>query len=199
MSYKFTKESLGKSLNYEGYIELTEKLLSEGRTTGENQEQMMIDYTKLNLQRMKRIYKTTEVKPELTNLLKNKLHWVVITEPWCGDAANTVPLLAKIASESGSIDLNILLRDENSEVMNEYLTNGAKSIPILIVLDDNYNELVYWGPRPQELQKMVIDYKKDPGFDIEILKEKVQKWYLDDRTESTQSELIKLFSGSLEL
>lgn len=195
MSYKFTEDYLKKSLNYEGYIALTEKLLSEGRTTGENQEQMMIDYTKLNFQRMKRIYITTEVKPDLVKLLKTNQHWVVITEPWCGDAANTVPLLAKIASLSGNINFHVLLRDENPEVMNEYLTNGAKSIPILIVLDNNYNELVTWGPRPQELQKMVLDYKKEPGFDIEILKEKVQKWYLDDKTVTTQKELIKSLSS----
>lgn len=191
MAFKFTEEYLKKSLSYEGYIEMTEKLLLEGKTTGQNQEQAMVDYMKLNLQRMKRIFKTSEINREVFEYIRNVQHWVVITEPWCGDAANTVPLIAKIAAESGKVRLHLLLRDKNTEVMNEYLTNGAKSIPILIVLDSEYNELFYWGPRPASIQKMVMDYKNAPGFDIEILKENVQKWYFEDKTVSAQNEIIK--------
>lgn len=192
MAYKFSEEYLMKSLSYEDYTLLTERLVAEGKTTGENQDPEMIDYTKLNAQRMNRIYKTSIVNNDFKNVLKEKQHWVLITEPWCGDAANTVPVIAKIAEGSDYVKLHILLRDENTYVMNEYLTNGAKSIPMLIILNENYEEKYVWGPRPAELQNMVLETKKTGVFDIEELKKNVQLWYFNDKTQSTQIELLGL-------
>lgn len=192
MSYKFSEENLKKSLTYNEYILLTDRLVAEGRTTGENQELDMIEYTKLNAQRMSRIYKTTEVKNEFKEVLAEKQHWVLIAEPWCGDAANTVPVIAKIAESSDKVNLHILLRDENNEVMNEYLTNGARSIPILIILNEKYEEKYKWGPRPAKLQSIVLDIKKTGDFDIEELKKNVQLWYLNDKSQSTQEEIFNL-------
>lgn len=192
MSYKFSEENLKKSLTYNEYILLTDRLVAEGRTTGENQEPDMIEYTKLNAQRMSRIYKTTEVKNEFKEVLTEKQHWVLIAEPWCGDAANTVPVIAKIAESSDKVNLHILLRDENNEVMNEYLTNGARSIPILIILNEKYEEKYKWGPRPAKLQSRVLDTKKTGDFDIEELKKNVQLWYFNDKSQSTQEEIFNL-------
>jgi len=192
MSYKFSDEYLKKSLSYKEYILLTDRLVADEKTTGENQSPEMIEYTKLNAQRMSRIYKTTEISKEFNDVLKNKQLWVLIAEPWCGDVANTVPVFAKIAESSEKISLHILLRDENTEVMNEYLTNGARSIPILIILDENYEEKYVWGPRPSELQSMVLEYKRSGDFDIEELKKNVQLWYFNDKTLSTQKELLNL-------
>lgn len=192
MAYKFSEEYLKKSLSYDEYILLTETLVSEGKTTGENQDSEMIEYTKLNAQRMNRIYKTSVVSNDFNDVLKEKQHWVLIAEPWCGDAANTVPVIAKIAEGSDNVMLHILLRDENTDVMNEYLTNGAKSIPILIILNENYEEKHVWGPRPEELQNMVLETKKTGVFEIEELKKNVQLWYFNDKTQSTQIELLEL-------
>lgn len=192
MSYKFSEENLKKSLSYNEYILLTDRLVAEGRTTGENQEPDMIEYSKINAQRMSRIYKTTEVKNEFKEVLVEKQHWVLIAEPWCGDAANTVPVIAKIAESSDKVNLHILLRDENNEVMNEYLTNGARSIPILIILNEKYEEKYKWGPRPAKLQSIVLDTKKTGDFDIEELKKNVQLWYFNDKSQSTQEEIFNL-------
>jgi len=192
MAYKFTKEYLNNSLSYNSYRELIDSLLSEGRTTGDDQEASKIEYTRLNVSRMNRIHKTTVVKEELNGLIKSKQHWVLISEAWCGDAANTVPVVSKMCEHLQTVELHILLRDDNSEVMNEYLTNGAKSIPILIVLDENYNELFVWGARPLELQKEVMEFKKRESFEIEGLKKNIQMWYLNDKTNSTQKEIIEL-------
>jgi len=192
MAYKFTKELLNDSLTYNSYRSLIDKLLSEGKTTGNNQESSMIDYTKLNVQRMNRIDKTTLISEELKGLIKKKQNWVLISEGWCGDAANIVPVIAKICEQSENAELHILLRDDNPEVMDEYLTNGARSVPVLIVLDENCNELFVWGPRPAELQQYVLEYKKQDVFDIEVLKKEVQLWYFNDKTISTQKEIIKL-------
>ncbi|MFA5011590.1 MAG: thioredoxin family protein [Ignavibacteria bacterium] len=192
MAYKFSEEFLMKSLSYDEYIRLTDRLLSEGKTTGENQEPEMIEYTKLNAQRMNRIYKTSEVKKEFKDVLKENQHWVLITEPWCGDAANSVPVIAKIAESSDKVKLHILFRDENPDVMNEYLTNGSKSIPMLIILDENYEEKHVWGPRPAEIQNMVLEFKKSGEFNMDELKKNLQLWYFNDKTHSTQKEIIEL-------
>lgn len=192
MAYKFTKEFLSNSFSYNSYRELIDSLLLEGRTTGDDQEASKIEYTKLNVSRMNRIHKTTVVNQELNGLNKSKQHWVLISEAWCGDAANTVPVVAKMCEHLQTAELHILLRDDNPEVMNEYLTNGTKSIPMLIVLDDNYNELFVWGPRPLDLQKEVIEFKKRGSFEIEELKKNIQMWYLNDKTNSTQKEIIEL-------
>jgi len=192
MAYKFTNEFLSNSLSYQAYRNIIDALLSEGRTTGNNQDAVMIDNTRLNVARMNRIFKTTVINEEIKGLIKNKQHWVLIAEGWCGDAANSVPVIARMSELSDNVELHIIIRDENPDVMNEYLTNGAKSIPILIVLDEQYNELFVWGPRPSDLQKEVIEFKMRESFDIEELKRNVQMWYLNDKTSSTQKEIIEL-------
>lgn len=192
MAYKFTEEILKGSLTYKTYRGLIDKLLSEGKTTGENQSQEMIEYTKLNIQRMNRNDKTTEIDDEFKGLIKTEQHWVLISEAWCGDAANTVPIIAKMADYTENVKHHIILRDDNSQIMDEYLTNGARSIPVLIVLDENYNELFVWGPRPKELQSLVMEFKKRAEFDLEELKKNVQMWYLKDKSLSTQKEIINL-------
>jgi len=195
MAYKFTQKLLNNSLSYSSYRKLIDKLLSEGKTTGINKENSMVEYTKLNVSRMNRIDKTTVVNQELKGLIKNKQHWVLITEGWCGDAANTVPVIAKMSEYSGNVELHILLRDEHPEIMNEYLTNGTKSIPLLIVLDKDFNELFVWGPRPAELQQNVVEFKKQKSFDIEELKKNIQMWYFKDNTVSKQKEIIELLKN----
>jgi hypothetical protein len=195
MAYKFTQEFLNNSLSYISYRNLIDILLSEGKTTGNNNESSMIEYTKLNVRRMNRIDKTTVINEEFKGLIKNKQHWVVITEGWCGDAANIVPVIAKMSEQSDNVELHILLRDENTGVMTEYLTNGARSIPLLIVLDENFDELFVWGPRPADLQQYVLDFKKQARFDIEELKKNIQMWYFKDNTVSKQKEIIELIKG----
>jgi len=199
MSFKFTKELLNNSLNYTSYRNLIDTLLAEGKTTGNNQDASMIEYTKLNVQRMNRIDKTTVIVEEFKGLIKNKQRWVLISEGWCGDAANTVPAIAKMCTFAEMVDLHILLRDDNPEVMDEYLTNGARSVPMLIVLDEKYNELFVWGPRPSELQKEVLEFKKRKNFEIEELKKNVQMWYLNDKTNSTQKEIIELLTKQVNI
>ena len=81
---------------------------------------------------------------------------LVIAEDWCGDASNTVPVVAKLADAVPGLELRVILRDANPEVMDRYLTNGSRSIPVVIALDENYQELGHWGPRPTELQAWVM-------------------------------------------
>ena len=187
------KSLIENAFTYQEYRSLTDKLLSEGKTTGDDQSPDRVEYTKLNVARMNRHDKTTVILDELKTKLESltqKYIWLLITEAWCGDAANAVPVIAKITSASDKIDLKLILRDEHPEVMDMYLTNGARSVPILICLNaETLKEEWHWGPRPAELQKLVYALKAQKDFNIEMLKKEIQLWYLNDKSVSTQKEI----------
>ena len=114
---------------------------------------------------------------------------LVIAEDWCGDASSTVPLLARLASEVPGLELRIILRDQHPAVMDRYLTNGSRSIPIVIVLDDEYNEVGHWGPRPRQLQAWVMENRN--SMPKEQLYPQVRQWYARDRGETTLREVLE--------
>jgi len=114
---------------------------------------------------------------------------LVIAEDWCGDASNTVPVVAKLADAVPGLELRVILRDANPEVMDRYLTNGSRSIPVVIALDENYQELGHWGPRPTELQAWVMANRAIlPKTE---LYPNVRKWYAKDRGETTLREVLE--------
>jgi hypothetical protein len=154
---------------YKGYRQLLESLMAEGKTTGTNQSPDMVEYAKLNNQRMARQDKTLTLLPEVHTALEylnRNLNWLLITEGWCGDAAQNVPVIGKIAeAANGKINLQLVLRDENLELMDRYLTNGGRSIPKLICFDaETGEELGTWGPRPAEAQELFFSLKNNPNI-----------------------------------
>lgn len=190
-------ERIENAMTYKSYFNLLETLLAEGKTTGENQSEAMLNYAKMNIQRMKRLDKTIvlseELKQSITEIRENKLIFLVITEGWCGDAAQNIPLLNKIAEASPGIDLKLILRDENLDIMDQFLTNGGRSIPKLIVLDgENFEVLGSWGPRPAAAQQMVADFKKEDQGDFQEFVKQLQLWYAGNKTSSQQAELKNL-------
>lgn len=118
---------------------------------------------------------------------------LVIAEDWCGDASNTVPVLAKLGDEAECLEMRLIKRDEHSEVMDRYLTNGTRSIPIVIALNEAYEEIGHWGPRPAELQAWVMD-NKDRMPKTELYPE-TRRWYARDRGETTLREVLALFGN----
>jgi len=190
-----TKEELNNSISFEEFYQLTEVLTKEGKSTGEEQSESRIEFTKLNFSRMKRLVKTITISEEIKtkiNCLDHQLTWVVLAESWCGDAAQNLPIIYKIAELTPNINLRILLRDENLNVMNKYLTNGGQAIPKLICLDENLNDLGTWGPRPQFLQDWMKKEKADPTMEMADLKKEFQVWYTKDKGETLQAEMIDL-------
>ena len=141
-------------LNYSEFFNETAKLAQNHQTSGLDQTEEQKEFTQLNYKRMERWNKTFHVSEETQKKLDtfpSIQKWYVITETWCGDSAQNLPVLAKIAEASnGKIDLKIMFRDENPEWMNKYLTNGTRSVPKLIAFDEQDNELFTWGPRPEE-------------------------------------------------
>ena len=196
MNSVITKSLLDKAMSYVEYRHLIMKLLAEDKTTGPKQGTELLEYTKINKQRMDRLDKTVKLLPELIEKLQafpKPMYWVVLTEAWCGDASQNVPVIAKMADASPSIELFILLRDEYLEVMDAYLTNGSRSIPKLVCLDaNNLQEMGLWGPRPAALQELVMTYKKNPDEPYAEFVKKVQLWYAKDKTESVQQEFMTL-------
>jgi DNA-binding transcriptional LysR family regulator len=114
---------------------------------------------------------------------------LVIAEDWCGDASNTVPILARFADRAPGLELRVIMRDKYPEVMDQYLTNGSRSIPIVIVLDESFEEVGHWGPRPTELQAWVMANRATmPKTELYPL---VRKWYARDRGETTIREVLQ--------
>ena len=188
-----TQKDLDKSMSFNEYYQLVEELAKNERTTGYEQSESLINYTKLNFSRMKRILKTTPIAEEVietVDCLNEPLTWVVLTESWCGDAAQNLPVFAKIAEANPKINLRVLLRDENEDLMNQHLTNGSKSIPKLICIDKDFNELGTWGPRPKLLQDWLYKEKAKPTIEMSELKEQFQIWYTKDKGQTLQREMI---------
>jgi hypothetical protein len=117
------------------------------------------------------------------------LKLLVLAEDWCGDASNTIPILAKLSDLAPGIELRILRRDEHPDVMDQYLTNGARSIPVVIALDRDFRELGHWGPRPRLLQEWVLEERKK-GTPKDQLYPEVRRWYARDAGETTLQEVL---------
>jgi len=190
------KPYIEKSITFAEYLKLIDDLLAKGKTTGTNQSEAMFNYGKLNRQRIKRLEKTIELNESLKEKARKnnrKMIWLIITEGWCGDAAQNIPIIEKIASESPNIETRYVLRDENLELMDKYLTHNARSIPKLIALDaETLKEIGVWGPRPSAAMEYFSEMKAE-GLEKPQMMENMQRWYNHDKEQSLQAEFEKLF------
>lgn len=194
----FDSSKINRSFTYEQYGKLLEELYAERKTTGDNHSEDMLNYAKMNLQRMSRLNKTTLVDQHVASALSTlnrEQIWYVISEGWCGDAAQNLPPIAKIANSSDKVELQIFLRDENLEIMDQFLTNGGRSIPKLIATDKVSGKILgSWGPRPTVAQNKVVEFKKKSNGDYKEFQKELQLWYAKDKTKSLQEEFSKLIT-----
>jgi len=190
------QQTLLNSFSYSDYRKKVTELIAEGKSTGHTQSEDLLKYSELNETRMNRLEKTIEVTPEAKTKLENldkKYIWLVLSEGWCGDAAQIVPVIYKMAEATDKVELKIALRDDNDALMQHFLTNGGKAIPKLIVLDAETLEVVLdWGPRPHGAKQLIIDYKAAHGVVDETAKIELQKWYLHDKGISIQNEITEM-------
>lgn len=187
-----TRDLFDSGYSYEAYRNLVDVALSNSKTTGPVQSTELTTYTKLNVQRMNRLDKTVVLNEDLiyhARVIAEKQYWLVITEGWCGDAAQSLPVIAKLAEVNNLIDLRFILRDEHLEIMDQFLTNGTRSIPKLIVMNKDFAVLKHWGPRPQIAHAMVLALKAS-GRPHDEWVEEVHAWYAQDKTKSLQEELV---------
>jgi len=187
------KDSLTKSTSYSTYRKLVSDLLENGKTTGPNQSADLLNYSLLNDKRMSRLDKKTSLTDATISALKStetEQTWLLITEGWCGDAAQIAPVINKMSLESDKVNFKVVLRDENEDLMNQFLTNGSKSIPKLVVLNEKDEVISSWGPRPSVATTMVNDYKAaNGGLDADF-KRDLQIWYNKNKGENIQEDLV---------
>jgi hypothetical protein len=188
--------SIANSHSYVEYRTAVSALLKEGKSTGNEQSEDLTHYSELNETRMNRLDKTITIADEniqKLQQLKRNYVWLVISEGWCGDAAQILPIIHKMAHYSEKIELKFVFRDENEDLINLFLTNGTKSIPKLIILDKNTLEVLGdFGPRPTQARQLITDYKIKHGIVDEQAKTDLQLWYLHDKGVSTQKEILDL-------
>lgn len=191
--------SLANAFTYQEYRSTLKSLLAEGKSSGNEQSADLLHYSELNETRMNRLDKTIKITPENTDFLVNletEYIWLVLSEGWCGDAAQLLPIMNKMAQLSDKIDLKIAFRDQNPELMNLFLTNGGKAIPKLIIINKATLDVVAdWGPRPADAIKLIVDYKAKFGVVDETIKTELQMWYLHDKGVSTQNEIRALLKA----
>ncbi len=157
-------------------------------------ERTLYNYRKLNLHRTSRIDKVYHVPEGLASIIhsidKPQL-WMILTEDWCGDSAQNIPYIVKMAEQNSLITLGFVERDKNPDIMDLYLTNGTKAIPKLIAFDENGYELFQWGPRPTDVQSLVIQWKKS-GMAKNEFAEKLHLWYASNRGKSLEQDFFTL-------
>lgn len=187
-----------RGISYEAYLAQLQQTVAN-INNGLKPDGANAQYLPINLARMQRIAKTVQLSNELLQALEgmeNKVYWLVLTAYWCGDAAQSLPLINKIAQASeGKIILRLLYRDKYPALMEKHLTNGGSAIPKLIQLDTDFTFLDEWGPRPKPAQELVKLLKGNP-LTAPFYAEQLHRWYAQDKTNSLQQELIRLIEKS---
>ncbi len=123
-------------------------------------------------------------------LLGGPWHLLVLSADWCGDAVNTVPVVQRLVDRVLGIDLRMLDRDTNLDLMDAHLTGKSRSIPVVMMFNAQFKELGWWGPRPSELQAWVLG----PGraMTSEDRYREIRRWYARDHGRSTLDELVAM-------
>ncbi len=199
MAHKFFLEKRPHNgMKYQEYIDsLKQKVELINKNNLNEYEGISANLLKLNYQRSTRIEKTYNINKDLCELIKKIREpqlWMILTEHWCGDSAQILPYISKFAECNSLIDLRILERDKNIDIMDLYLTNGTRSIPKLIAFDNEGNELFQWGARPKKAQDLVNKLKAEGKTKEEFL-EQLHIWYVKDQGKSIEKEFYKIISN----
>ena len=191
-------EIFRSGLSYWEYRELVDNSVASGRTTGNNQSEKLLEFTKLNIQRMNRIDKTVRIDSDTAEIFKSNssgMSWILIGDAWCGDCAQIIPLINKIAESScGKFDLRIISRDAYPQLIEKYHSGGAKAIPKLLILCNETGELLCtWGPRPKPAQEIMLRWKTQRDImSWEDFEKELHLWYAKDKGQTIINEFVKL-------
>lgn len=190
------KSALKRGMSYLEYRDLVKTLADLKISSGNNKTEIHTNYTLLNDRRMKRWDKTLRVPKAIEKKIKSfkeSVTWLVIVESWCGDGAHTLPVLNKLAELNNKIVLKIVLRDENPELMDAFLTDGARAIPKLVMFDNKTGEIMdTYGPRPSEAAGYVNRFKAKYGQLTPEFKEDLQHWYNNDKGQNIMQDILDM-------
>ncbi len=181
------------TMSYREYRELIHSLQAENKVTGSVQSEELLAYSKLNDTRMDRWDKYTKLSDETIGAIKadkRKLDILVITEGWCGDSAQITPVIEQIINQNPNWKTHYILRDDNLDIMDMFLTNGkSRSVPMFILIE-NGEVVGKFGPRPNAAQ-MAMDDVKASGADAHEVKEKLHLWYARDKHQAIEKEFLQ--------
>ena len=193
---KILDSDLRGAMSYDSFRAMIDEYAQRGMTTGLDKSEHLIEYTKLNSRRFKRWEKTLKLQSMIEGTDFSQLpsmDWIVITETWCGDAAHLMPVMKILADNLPGTEIKVVLRDENEKLMDNFLTDGARSIPKLIARDRTTGEVLFtYGPRPVPAKEMVMTYKEQYGNLSPEFKEDLQRWYNKDKGESALKDLLDI-------
>jgi len=167
---------------------------AEDRAAASTEADPYHEYRRLNIQRMHRVIKTYtpgDSVRQAVQAIPAQQTWMVVTEDWCGDSSQTLPVIAALAMQSDNVTLSIVDRDDNLDVMDAFLTNGSRGIPKVVALSESGRVLWTWGPRPTEAQQIVTDHLAS-GADKTEMYAQVHAWYARNRGQATEQELASL-------
>jgi hypothetical protein len=196
MDYKLIEDRINRvGVKYQDYLDkLIDDIIKTDTDSLDEKARSKFETKRLNLQRSARIMKTYRVSDNLIEEIKRinePQTWMVITENWCGDSAQNLPYLALMAEENPNINFKIILRDSNPDIMDQFLTNGTRSIPILVSFDINGNELFRWGARPKVAQDLFNQWKAEGIVKPELYK-KLHLWYAKNKGQAIESEFLNI-------
>jgi len=193
-----TEEQFKSGITFDDFLAETERKVAATDVTSLDQEALeTFKYTDLNVHRMKRGIKSftpDEQLVELVNKSSAGTKWLVITEDWCGDSAQCLPGLYLMAKANPSIEFRIFERDKNPELMDKYLTNGTRSVPILVGMNEQFEEIFHWGSRPKEAADLVKEWKAQ-GLEKAEFIERLHVWYGRNRCKALQEEIKTILAG----
>ncbi len=195
MSFVYTPEFIDTGFTYEGYRKNIAGTLASA--PADEYSKKMHPYIAKNARIMDGLEQNSIVSENVKLALESapSTTWVMITEGWCGDAAFNIPLIAAIENQfPEKIKLRFFLRDSNLDLIDANLTDGGRSIPKMVVLDNDGNVLGHWGPRPEGLQVLMKEWKS-AGLQLKELIPKVHAWYDADNTFSLQQELVAMITS----
>jgi thioredoxin-like negative regulator of GroEL len=198
------KKIIDSALSYNNYCEHVNELVKIGKTTGNSQSESYLEYTKLNIQRMNRLDKTTSISEphqQLLKQIKQKQIWLLIGDAWCGDCAQIIPILSKMALiNETQIEFKIISRDEFPELIQTYQTNGTNSIPKLLIVDaESLKVINTWGPRPKPAIDILLHWKANQAkMSKEDFEKELHLWYAKDKGHHIIEEVCTLVT-SIEL
>lgn len=186
-------------MNFQSYLQYFEQILQTTNQVYPYDNPDYLNYTKLNWSRMHRWLKKGHLSEETRKAIlsvNEPRQWIVITEPWCGDAAHIVPFIHMISELNPLITVTYELRDSEPNRIEHYLTNGGKSIPKLIIRDAEGTDLAVWGPRPEACQQFYMELTKQE-LTAEEVKIALQNWYNENEGADTQDEIAKIATQKL--
>lgn len=194
---KILIEDLQGPMSYDAYIAQIQDVIQSGSMNVLSYDTSQLEFTELNMKRMDRWKRRFDKQgfSASTNFDASSLTWLVITEGWCGDAAHILPVIGRLAKELDQMRLIFINRDLNHEIMDEFLTNGGRAIPMLIVLNNEGHVVGQWGPRPKELQDYFIEEKRKPDFSYPEVQIGLQSWYNKDKGQTTASEIMEMMES----